>query len=190
MTSALASVDPAERHRRIAAGFTEHVGAVSNWAGLTPVADWTVRDIVDHLIDWSTDFLSAGGVALPPEAPDRSDPAASWLVHCANIQALLAESDPDAMFVHPMIDAHPLRDAVDRFYTADVFMHTWDLATACGRASGLEPSFAAGLVDGMAAMDDVLRSSGQFGPAVPTAADANPVVRMAGFIGRDPHWRP
>ena len=69
-------------------------------------------------------------------------------------------------------------------------MHTWDLAVSAGRDPRLDPQFAGALVDGMSAMEDVLRSSGQYGPAVAVPADADPVTRMAGFIGRIPHWHP
>ena len=39
-------------------------------------------------------------------------------------------------------------------------------------------------------MEEALRSSGHYGPAVPVAADAPVVDRLVGFIGRDPAWRP
>jgi uncharacterized protein (TIGR03086 family) len=190
LTACLESLDAAERHRRIAADFTEHVAAVTDWKASTPVPGWATHDIVDHLVDWSREFLASGGVDLPEMSAPRTDPVAAWSAHSADIQALLDESAPDRVFVHPMIGTHALANAIDRFYTADVFMHTWDLATACGRASGLDPQFAATLVDGMAEMEDVLRSSGQYGAAVAVPADADPVTRLAGFIGRDPAWRP
>jgi hypothetical protein len=41
------------------------------------------------------------------------------------------------------------------------------------------------LLGGMAAMEDVLRSSGQYGPTVAVAADAPVVDRLMGFVGRD-----
>ncbi len=44
------------------------------------------------------------------------------------------------------------------------------------------------LIGGMSAMEDVLRASGQYGPAVAVSADADAVTRLAAFIGRDPHW--
>jgi len=68
------------------------------------------------------------------------------------------------------------------------FMHTWDLATACGRDTGLDPDFATQLVAGMSGIEDMLRSSGQYGPAVAVAPNADPLAKLAGFIGRDPHW--
>ena len=41
--------------------------------------------------------------------------------------------------------------------TADVFMHTWDLAHATGQDERLDPDFSAELLAGMESMEDVLR---------------------------------
>ena len=84
----------------------------------------------------------------------------------------------------------PLRDLVDRIYTADVFMHTWDLARATGQDDRLDPDFCAELLAGMEGIEEVLRASGQYGPAVPVPDDADVQTRMLGFIGRDPEWKP
>jgi len=46
-------------------------------------------------------------------------------------------------FAHPHIPACPLPEAIDRFYTTDVFMHTWDLARATGQDDHLDPTEAA-----------------------------------------------
>ena len=95
------------------------------------------------------------------------------------------------VFSNPHTGDLPLDQAVDRFYTADVFMHTWDLARATGQDDTLDADLCAELLAGMEPIDDLLRSSGQYGPRVPvdptrrTAQD-----RMLGFIGRDPAWRP
>ena len=80
----------------------------------------------------------------------------------------------------------PLPDAVDRFYTSDVFMHTWDLARATGQDERLDEETCAELLAGMAPIDELLRSSGQYGPRVPVPGDADVQTRLLGFIGRDP----
>jgi len=185
----LSALAPADRHRAISADFGEHVAAVTDWDAPTPVDGWVARDIVAHLVDWFTGFLSAGGVELPAGPSVADDPAAAWRAHSAGVQALLDGSGADDEFTHPMAGTHRLADAVDRFYTADVFMHSWDLAASAARDPDLDPEFAAQLLDGMSAMDELLRSSGQFGAAVTVAADADPVTRLAGFIGRDPNWK-
>ena len=55
--------------------------------------DWTARDIVAHLVGWFTEFLGAGGVALPVGPPVTDDPLAAWAAHAAAVQGLL---DSDA----------------------------------------------------------------------------------------------
>jgi hypothetical protein len=40
----------------------------------------------------------------------------------------------------------------------------------------------------MEAIEDVIRSSGQYGERVPVPADADAQTRLLGFIGRDPSW--
>lgn len=186
--AALTELTPADRHRAIAAGFTEHAAAVQDWSAPTPVTDWTAGDIVAHLVGWFTEFLSAGGVALPAGPAVTDDPLAAWAAHTAAVQGLLDSDAADGDFSHPMAGTHRLADAIDRFYTADVYMHTWDLATSNGRKSGLDPEFATHMLVGMVGIEDLLRSSGQYGPPVAVADDADPVTRLVGFIGRDPAW--
>lgn len=72
----------------------------------------------------------------------------------------LVEEHGDEPFPHPYAGTHRLADAVDHFYTADVFMHSWDLALATGQDVWLDEDFAGGLLGGMQPVEDVLRSSG------------------------------
>ena len=69
-------------------------------------------------------------------------------------------------------------------------MHSWDLARAGGQQPRLDEDFAARLLEGMVPMEEVLRGSGHYGPAVPVPEDAPVVDRLMGFIGRDPAWQP
>jgi len=82
-----------------------------------------------------------------------------------------------------------LADAIDRFYTADVFMHTWDLARGLGKEPNLDEARCAEALAGMEPIDEMLRASGQYGPRVPVPDDASAQDRLMGFIGRDPNWR-
>jgi uncharacterized protein (TIGR03086 family) len=72
------------------------------------------------------------------------------------------------------------------FYTADVFMHTWDLARATGQDERLDPGKCAQLLEGMLPMDSALRASGHYGPRVDVAEDADVQTRLIAFIGRRP----
>ncbi|MFE0749424.1 maleylpyruvate isomerase N-terminal domain-containing protein [Gordonia sp. NPDC058843] len=187
---ALSGLDASPRHREVASGFAEAVDGVSDWDAPTPVDGWVARDVVAHLVDWFTGFLAAGGVTLP-DGPSVVDyPRGAWSQHAAAVQALLDSPTAEDVFSHPMAGEHRLADAIDRFYTADVYMHTWDLARSQGVIPGLDQGFAGHLLEGMAPIDDLLRNSGQYGPKVEVDADADAVSRLMGFIGRDPTWMP
>ena len=181
---------PAERHRQIGGQFTERVRGTRLWDGPTPVAGWVARDIVRHLTEWLPAFLSAGSpIELPRGPSPDDDPVAAWQVHCTAVQSLLDDpATADQVLANPHIGALALDRAVDQFYTSDVFMHTWDLARATGQDDRLDPDFCAQLLAGMGPIEDVLRSSGQYGPRFPVPADADPQTRLVGFIGRDPFW--
>lgn len=181
---------PAEEHRWIAAGFTERVVGAKpeSWDEPAPVDGWVARDVVRHLVEWFPSFLEAGsGIKLPVGPSADDDPVAAWQVHADGVQAVL--DDPayaDAQFSHPRAGDAPLGEAIDRFYTSDVFMHTWDLARATGQDEALDEAKCAELLEGMQPLDEILRQSGQYGPKVDVPDDADVQIRMLAFIGRDP----
>ncbi len=187
----LSRCEPAARHGVVARGFGELVTATRDWDAVTPVKGWVARDVVGHLVEWFPAFLASGGVELAAGAAVTSDPIGAWAALSAGVQGLLEDKErAGSQFTHPYAGTHQLNDAIDRFYTADVFMHTWDL----GRANGVDPqldlSYCTMLVEGMEPIDELLRSSGQYGPRVPVADDADPMTRLIGFIGREPLWQP
>ena len=94
----------------------------------------------------------------------RSPPGRCTPTRCSGCST--ARRRPTA-FRHPMVGEMPLPVAVDRFYTSDVFMHTWDLARATGQDERLDPQTCADLLAGMEPIEELMRSSGQYGPAVP-----------------------
>ena len=180
---------PAGRHAVVAGEFGRLVAQTPDWSAPSPVDGWTARDVVEHLVDWFPGFLAAGGITLPAGPPVAQDPQAAWQ-HQADVVQALVEERGEESFTHPYAGTHRLADAVDRFYTADVFMHSWDLARAGGQDPGLDEDQAATMLAGMQPIEAMLRDSGQYGPAVPVPDDAPAVDRLMGFVGRDPAWRP
>ena len=182
-------VSPAARHRAVAGEFSRLVGQTTDWAAPAPVDGWTALDVVDHLVAWFRGFLSAGGVELPAGPSVADDPRAAWQHHADRVQALLDERG-DEEFTHPRLGPGQLAPTIDRFYTSDVFMHSWDLARATGRSPQLDEDFATQMLEGMRPIEAMLRGSGQYGPAVPVPEDAPAVEQLMGFVGRDPAWSP
>lgn len=183
-------VSPAEAHRQIAAAFTVTVEAASpvEWDDPAPPDGWVARDVVRHLTEWFPPFLEQGsGVALAPGPSVEDDPAGAWRHQAAAVQAVLEDpATADRRLADPNVGELPLAEAIDRFYTADVFMHRWDLAIATGQVGRLDPAICEELLAGMEPMDDALRASGHFGPRVDVPADADAQTRLLAFIGRNP----
>jgi uncharacterized protein (TIGR03086 family) len=183
-------VTPADEHRRVAGIFTERVLGTppAAWDQPAPPEGWTARDVVRHLVEWFPAFLSAGaGISLPQGPSVDDDPVAAWRVHSDGVQAVLDDpTTPGQVLSNVHVGEVPLDQAIDRFYTADVFMHTWDLARATGQDETLDPDKCAELLEGMLPLDGVLRASGQYGPRVEVPDDADAQTRLLAFIGRQP----
>jgi uncharacterized protein (TIGR03086 family) len=181
----------ADEYREIAGRFTALVEGVpddATWSRRSPVPEWTARDVVRHLVEWFPGFLAGGtGLTLPQNPGVDDDPVAAWRTMSDGVQALLDDpASADRQLVNPYIGEVPLPEAISRFFTADVFMHTWDLARATGQDETLDRQRCAEMLEGMQPLDDLLRSSGQFGPKVEVPDDADVQTRLLAFIGRDP----
>lgn len=185
---------PGEEWREVGDRFTAVVDAVAAaaWDAPAPVAGWAARDVVRHLVEWFPAFLQSGsGERLDVWTSVDDDPVAAWHELERGVRALLDDpATPDKVLSNPHLGDVPLDQAVSRFFTADVFMHTWDLARATGQDDRLDPQRCADLVSGMVPIEDAMRASGQYGPRVDVPADADPQTRLLGFIGRDPGWEP
>ncbi|MFL6159219.1 MAG: TIGR03086 family metal-binding protein [Marmoricola sp.] len=181
---------PAAEHRDIAGGFTALVRSAdpNRWDDPAPVAGWRARDVVDHLVEWLPALLSSGSEVRLPAGPSAADdPVAAWEHHVAAVQALLEDpATAELLLTNQHIGEIPVDQAIARFYTSDVFLHTWDLAKATGQPVALDEVRCTEVLAGMEPLDQMLRESGQYGPKVEVPADADAQARLMGFIGRDP----
>lgn len=182
--------DAASNHATTAEGFSRRVHGADPavWEDPSPVKEWTARDVVGHLITWLPGFLENGADVHLPDVPSvDEDPVAAWDAHVARVQGLLDDPATDArVYTSPMFGEIPLAQAVEQFYTTDVFMHTWDLARATGQDDTLDEDRCREIYEGMLPMDDLLRDSGQFGPRVEVSDQASYQDKLIAFIGRDP----
>ncbi len=181
---------PAEEHRRIAGAFTATVEGTpaESWERPAPVSGWVARDVVRHLVEWFPAFLQGGaGITLPAGPSVDDDPVGAWRTQTEAVQVLLDNADT-AEREHdlPHIGRMSLEQAIDMIYTADVFLHRWDLARATGQDETLDPDEVHRMFEGMEPMDELLRRSGHYGPRVEVHDDADEQTRLIAFIGRRP----
>ncbi|MGP9539254.1 maleylpyruvate isomerase family mycothiol-dependent enzyme [Brachybacterium sp. AOP43-C2-M15] len=189
----LPQLPPAEKHRVIAARFTDVARGVTDWDAPTPVTEWRARDVVGHLVTWLPGMVHAGSDVRFAEGPAADeDPLGAWTHLDAQVQELL---DDPAAAQHLHSNPHtgqdrPLPEVIDQAFTGDVFFHTWDLARSSGQDDTLDPDLVHEALTGMRAMEEMLRSSGQFGQQQPVPEDATEQEELFAFLGRDPRWTP
>jgi len=188
----MSDLTPAGEFREVAGRFAVVVEGVppDGWDRPAPVEGWIARDVVRHLVEWFPSFLEAGsGVTLATGPSVDDDPVGAWHTLQTEVQNLLEDpATADKVLTNPHLGEVPLPLAVSRFFTGDVFLHTWDLARATGQDETLDPERCATMLSGMEPIDELLRSSGQYGPKVDVPADADVQTRLIAFIGRDPGW--
>lgn len=182
------SREAANHWRTIAGTFTERVRAVpiDAWANPSPCHGWTARDVVAHLVEWVPPFVESGaGITIDGIPAIDTDPAAAWAHVDDRIQAILDADDiGDQIFDHPMAGRHPLDEAIDRFVLGDVLIHTWDLSRATGQDERLDPPTVDSMLDGLAALGDVLQQSGHYGPRVAVGEHADNQTKLLALTGR------
>ncbi|CAM4100914.1 TIGR03086 family metal-binding protein [Janibacter anophelis] len=190
--SALSGMSVADRYRSAADTFADRVRGTDDWDAPTPVAQWRARDVVGHLTTWLPALLAAGSpVRLEPGPSAEDDPVGAWTSVDEQLRRLLDDpASEEIVFAHEHIGRLPLPRMIDQFFTSDVVFHTWDLARATGQDDRLDEQFIADALDGMRAMEETIRGSGQFGEQQPVPEGATVQEEFLAFIGRDPRWAP
>nr|NLD40505.1 TIGR03086 family protein [Actinomycetales bacterium] len=165
--------------------------APSDLPRATPCALWDVQDLAEHVFGGlllATETLSgaheldAGQLAAVPATGFES---ATLLF----LQAVDRVQDGEVR-IHTRL-GEMTRDAFVRLITADLLVHTWDLAKAIG--VHFQPPLDAAhttLDDSRSRMgpDEASREGLPFAGAVDVLADATPTDRLAAWFGRDPNW--
>ena len=159
------------------------------YAAPTPCTDWTVRDLLIHLIAGNVKYVEIGrGKEWARGAPD-----------------VVLDDEPGAMYrrtMDAMLQAWEQPGVLDRetalpvgrgraelalyLHLGETLVHGWDLA----RATGQLPPWSAEVVD---ACFDQFRSwlpaqrppGSPFADATAVSSDATPIDRLAAYLGRD-----
>ena len=177
-------MDIIDRYDEAATGFTARLDAVTDdqWTNPTPCTDWSVRELVDHVIAIQRQLPEGLGVVVD----DGADERATWKAVRDGALTVLREPDVLERTMRGMRGNEvPVEMAlIPRL--SDLHVHTWDLARATGGDERLSPEVAAILLERLKPNDEALRASGSFGPKVEPPPDADAQVELLCFLGRRP----
>ena len=154
------------------------------WQAATPDEDWTVRDLVNHVVGedlWAPLLLAGSTIA---EVGDRLDgdvlgaePGTAWTAaSAAAVQAVQAGGAMDRI-VHLSFGDFPGREYTLQLF-AEHLIHAWDLARAIGADERLDPGLVTSCASWFDSVEDAYRSAGAIAarPPVPGDADAQAVL--------------
>ncbi|MFH0243818.1 TIGR03086 family metal-binding protein [Streptomyces sp. HK10] len=162
------------------------------WDAPTPCTEWTVRDLVRHLVAehlWAPRLLRG---ATLEEVGDRfdgdvlgDDPRAAW--RRAAEESRAAFHRPGALDGHVHTSDGP-RPAADyaREMTTDLTVHAWDLARGVGADDRLDEELARYVYEAVRPVADSLRDTGLFGEPVGAGEGAGVQDRLVALLGRRP----
>ena len=176
-----------ERFERITGQFTDRVRNVpaGAWDNPSPCEGWTARDVVRHLTDWMPAFFGGQGVEFPAVPSVDDDPVGAWETVQQTLAKALADPAMADKVVETPLGQNSFADTVDLIAPGDVFTHTWDLARATGQDDTLDPEQLQRMVGSMGSIpEEVFRSEGMFGPAVPVSDDADDQTKFLAYVGR------
>jgi uncharacterized protein (TIGR03086 family) len=185
--------DSIEMYRRSVEGFGQRVTAVgaADWDRPTPCSDWSVRDLVHHLVSeelWAPPLFEGQTIA---EVGDRfegdllgPDPQSAWKEAAA---AAVDAASPDVLdrTVHLSFGDVPGREYIGQL-TADHVIHAWDLARGIGGDERLDPELVEFVHTFLAPQIEGWRDAGVFAPPVEIPADADLQTKLLALTGRRP----
>ena len=181
--------ETADRFATAAAGFSRTVAAVpaDAWNNASPCVGWNARDIVRHLVEWVPGFYGANAKLTFPSGPSvDDDPVGAWATMRDGILAVLADPVASAFEFDSRAGKMSVEQSIAMIVTGDVMIHTWDLARATGLDETLDPIEVHRMLEGVQPFDEILRSSGQFGPKVMVPDSADEQTKLLAFMGRTP----
>lgn len=178
--------------RRAAEQFGEAVHQVKpdQWTAPTPCTEWDVRALVRHLVYeclWMPPLFEGETIQ---QVGDRfegeilgDDPASAY--DEAAREAIATVEKPGAMQVTAQLSFGPTPG--EEYATQvlfDLFVHGWDLRTAIGLDSTMDPEILTAITPWAERTMDAYRAAGVVAPPPPIPDGANEQTRLLALTGR------
>ena len=189
MTNA-ALLDDLARASAATGDLIDRIGA-DQWASPTPCTEWTVRDVVNHLVGLNLVFVAMFEESpMPERGTDRlgADPAEAY--H-RSAQALLVAAAGPGVLERSQETSVGVATGAERlrWRIADLLTHGWDLVQATGVVAELPDDLAEQALAFARAQLPGQPRAGRFADPQQIADDAPAIERLAAFTGRPVPWR-
>lgn len=188
-------MEPKLLHQRTVELWAERVAAVGadQWDLPTPCAQWSVRDLVNHVVGeelWTVPLVDGATVEEVGSRFDGdllgSDPIGAARSAAAGAVDAVDKVADDTQ-VHLSFGDTDLAEYLHQL-AADYLVHGWDLAVATGGSTALDPE----VVDAVAAWfrdrEELYREGGVIGPR--QASTDDPTADLLAAFGRAVDWGP
>ena len=175
-----------ERYGRISSGFGKRVVAITGqqWSAPTPCTDWTVRDLVGHVVAVHRHVVAGLDASSPPPPATDRDLVGAWNEATAEVEAALADPRRAATPVSGRFAPMPLEEMIGRLLCSDTLVHTFDLARATGQSEDLDAAGVSYAFTMLRPADEAIRGPGSFGPKIEPPAGASEQTQFLCFLGR------
>ena len=185
-----------ELHRRAVEHWAARVAAVKNeqWGDPTPCAEWSVRQLVNHVVSeelWAAPLLGGQTIEEVGNQFDGDvlgdDPLGRARMAADEAMAIVEAIVPGGGRVQLSYGEEDMGEYV-RQMCADHLIHGWDLAAATGGGTSMDPELVAEVGVWFAEREAMYRDAGIVGPRPSSAGDPQSDL-LAGF-GRMSQWGP
>src|SRR3954463_1196634 len=162
------------------------------WKEPTPCRDWSVRDLVNHVVGedrWTVPLVGGATIAEVGESLDGDllgdDPVGTALVAAKEAAVAVEKALPAGGLVHLSYGDVPIEDYV-RELACDHLVHTWDLAAAIGADPRADPHLLTEAGAFFQTHEDLYRAAGAIGPRATSHGGLQSDLLAA--VGRDSEW--
>jgi uncharacterized protein (TIGR03086 family) len=185
-------VKTTELFNRSVEEFDRRVRLIQNdqWERSTPCSEWTVRDLVNHVVNedrWTTPLMEGKTIADVGDALDGdllgNDPVGAW--ESASAEAIAAINAPGALERTVHVSFGDITgDAYANQLFSDHLIHAWDLARGIGDVDKLDAELVEVCYTQLKPMEEALKASGAYGTKVEAPESADTQTKLLAVVGR------
>ena len=171
-----------------------HLVADQQWGNSTPDTEWTVRDLVAHLVHeqlWVPPLMAGRTIGEVGDAFDGDvlgeNPKGAWSAAAAAARAAFDKPGALDRQVHLSFGVVGVPVYL-RQLTLDLTVHAWDLARAIGADDEMPNDLVTAVLDDARQSAPQWQDSGLFAPSIPVLGCTDDLTELLALLGRNRWW--